>query len=181
MNNKELIYTRRSTRNYTDQEIDQNTLDNIFFLTQYAPSWKNSQIVSYRVIKDKKLKETIADKAVHDFVYNSNVIKECPLIVVQVIKKGISGKHHDEYITDRLDKWEMYDAGISAQTLCLSAWSYGVSSLIMGIVDDEVLRLLLDLNDDEYVGSIICLGYTNDKNIKAPKRKDMSEFVQYVK
>ena len=57
---KEAVLTRRSIRKFNDKEIDVNTIKEIIDLSQYAPSWKNTQTVIYNLIADKELIKKVA-------------------------------------------------------------------------------------------------------------------------
>jgi nitroreductase len=70
MNAVDCIKGRRSVREYTDRDISPETLRQIIETTSYAPSWKNSQTVSYLAIKNKELKNSIACNGVMGFTPN---------------------------------------------------------------------------------------------------------------
>lgn len=69
------IQTRRSVRKYSDQEISNDTLREIVDLARYSPSWKNTQVVRYHVVKDADLKEKIARNCVLDFDFNAKTAR----------------------------------------------------------------------------------------------------------
>ena len=50
------IQTRRSVRKYSDQDISGDTLREIVDLARFSPSWKNTQVVRYHVVKNADLK-----------------------------------------------------------------------------------------------------------------------------
>lgn len=45
----------------------------------------------------------------------------------------------------------MYDAGISAQTLCLAAKDMGLGTVIMGVFDEDILAKLIGLPEGQTV------------------------------
>ena len=63
MDFKEVVETRRSIRKYTEKEIPDEALRECVRLASFSPSWKNSQCVSYMIIKDKAIKDEIAEIA----------------------------------------------------------------------------------------------------------------------
>lgn len=130
----ECIKTRRSVRKYSDQPVTRETLDKIFEAVTYAPSWKNTQSVRYTVVDDPALKAEIAEKAVLGFALNQKTISRCPVLLIQSTVNSISGHSPDGSVdTSKGDTWTMYDAGISAQTLCLAATDCGLGTVIMGV------------------------------------------------
>lgn len=64
------IQTRRSVRKYSDQDISGDTLREIVDLARFSPSWKNTQVVRYHVVKNADLKEKIAQNCVLGFDFN---------------------------------------------------------------------------------------------------------------
>ena len=130
------IKTRRSVRKYSDQPVTREVLDAVFDAVTYAPSWKNTQSVRYTVVDSAELKAKIAEEAVLGFALNQKTISRCPVLLIQSTVNSISGHSPDGSVdTSKGDTWAMYDAGISAQTLCLAAKDMGLGTVIMGVFD----------------------------------------------
>ena len=154
------IKTRRSVRKYSDQPVTREVLDAIFDAVTYAPSWKNTQSVRYTVVKSAELKAKIADEAVLGFALNQKTISRCPVLLIQSTVNSISGHSPDGSVdTSKGDTWAMYDAGISAQTLCLAAKDMGLGTVIMGVFDEDILAKLIDLPEGQTVTGMIAIGY----------------------
>ena len=135
------IKTRRTVRKFTDKPVSKETINEIISAAAYAPSWKNTQTTRWNIVTDKALIEKIADEAVYGFAHNHDIIRNCGCIAVQSIVKGRCGYERDGSFTTPLgDSWEMYDAGIAAQTFCLAAHDMGIGCVIMGIVDGVLLH-----------------------------------------
>ncbi len=73
----------------------------------------------------------------------------------------------------------MYDAGIAAQTLCLSAHDHGLGTVIMGIFHRRELEKYLNIPEDQEIAALIALGYP-DEEPKAPRRKDVETLLSYA-
>lgn len=176
----ECIKTRRSVREYTNQPVERGIIEKIVNAASYAPSWKNTQIVRYNIVTDREKVNAIAAKAVLGFEHNSKLILGSTLLAVQTVVTGLSGYEPDgTFSTDKKDGWEMYDAGISAQTFCLAAHNYGVGTVIMGIFDGEKIREILSIPDAETVTAVIGMGYPVGTR-PAPTRKDTQELLRYI-
>lgn len=174
----ECIKTRRSIRKHTDEVISKEVIQKIMEATVYAPSWKNTQIVRYTIVTESEKIEEIAEGAVLGFAYNTKTIGRSKVLAVQSIVTGISGYEPDgSYSTPKGNGWEMYDAGISAQTFCLAAHSYGVGTVIMGVVDDSRIAKILGIPEEETITTVIAMGYPVAAN-DAPPRKAISEVVR---
>ncbi len=177
MDFKEVVENRRSVRKYTDQPIAKETLEEIVRLSSCSPSWKNTQCVSYIIVEDPELKEKIAKECVCGFEFNTKTISRAKALAVLTIKKGICGYEEDgSYTTSKGDGWEMFDAGIAAQTFCLAAKSEGVGTVILGIIDEEKTNALLGLADDEIVAAFIAMGYP-EKEGSMPARRSVEDLL----
>ena len=81
--------------------------------------------------------------------------------------------------TSKGDTWTMYDAGISAQTLCLAATDCGLGTVIMGVFDEVAMAELIHLPENQTVTGMIAIGYPAGDS-KMPPRKPASELVTYL-
>ena len=112
--------------------------------------------------------------------YNARNVSTAPVVVVMTTKKKRCAYERDgSFTTKKEDRWEMFDAGIACQTLCLAAWAKGLGTCIMGIYDEDKVPALLEVPEDQYVTAIVSMGYPAETP-KAPKRKPLEEKVQYV-
>ena len=156
---QEVVTTRRSVRKYTDKEIAEEDLREIVRLASYAPSWKNTQCVSYVFVRDEEKKARLSE-CVCGFAYNTKTIDRCKVLCAVVTEKGKSGGEEDGSVgTPRKDEWEMCDAGIAAQTFCLAARERGIGTVIMGYVDDGEAGEVLHLPEKKRVTAFIAMGY----------------------
>lgn len=177
MNAVDCITTRRSIRKYKPDPIDHSLIDSIVSIASYSPSWKNTQISHYIAIEDS----SILNKIVNEFTleHNSNIIKQAPMLIALVFEKGICGFNRDgSYTTQKGDRWQMFDAGVAAQTFCLAAQEKGLGTLIMGIFDEEGITKLLGLPETQELAALIAVGYP-DEEPNPPKRKSVEELLQY--
>ena len=176
----ECIKTRRSIRKYSDQPISHETVQEIMEATIMAPSWKNTQSVRYTFVEDREKIETIADSAVLGFEFNTKTMKRSAMLAVQTVVSGLSGREEDGTVTTaKGDTWQMFDGGISAQTFCLAAHALGVATVIMGIVDDTLIRETLGLPENETVTCVIAMGYPIAPQ-KTPPRHPAGEMMRYI-
>lgn len=173
----ENILTRRSVRVYKDQPVSRETLDTVLAAAQMAPTWKNTQTPGYIVIATPEKKAELMEALP---AYNARNVSTAPVVVVMTTKKKRCAYERDgSFTTKKEDRWEMFDAGIACQTLCLAAWAKGLGTCIMGIYDEDKVPALLEVPEDQYVTAIVSMGYPAETP-KAPKRKPLEEKVQYV-
>ena len=171
MNAKECLETRRSIRKYKSDPIPVDVINEIVETAKYAPSWKNTQIARYHVITNPSLKETIANTCVCGFTFNTKTLLQAPAIVIVSYVTGRCGYERDgSFTTNKGDRWEMFNAGIAAQTFCLAAHDKGVGTCIMGIFDDEKIKKVLNLPENQTVGAVIAAGYPGNARSTGKKR-----------
>ncbi len=177
MNVTECLKTRRSIRKYKTDKVDHSVIDSIVSLASYSPSWKNTQITRYIAIEDSSLQNEIADRFTPD--YNSNIIRQAPVLMAVTFRKGRCGYERDgSFTTKKGDRWQMFDVGVACQTFCLAAWDKGLGTVIMGVFDEDGITELLGIPEDQELGALIALGYP-DIEPDAPKRKAVEELLQY--
>lgn len=177
MNAAECLKTRRSIRRYKAEPVDHSIIDSVVSAASYSPSWKNTQIARYIAIEDSVLLSEIADKYTPE--YNSNIIRQAPVLIAVTFLKGRSGFDRDgSYSTKKEDRWQMFDIGAACQTFCLAAWDRGLGTVIMGIFDEDGISGLLDLPADRELGALMALGYP-EQIPEAPKRKSVEQLLEY--
>ena len=177
MNVTECLKTRRSIRKYKPDPVDHSIIDSIVSSASYSPSWKNTQIARYTAIENSSLLSEIADKFTPD--YNSNIIRQAPLMIAVTFIKGRCGYERDgSFTTKKQDRWQMFDVGAACQNFCLEAWNHGLGTVIMGVFDEDGISELLDIPDGQELGALIAAGYP-DIAPDAPKRKSVEQLLQY--
>ena len=178
MTAKECIMGRRSIRSFTDQPVDHALIEDIVSEAAYSPSWKHTLITRFIAVEGD-LKAKIADEAFDAYPPNGDIVRKAPVLIAVTVIKNRSGFERDgSYSTDRGDGWQMFDAGIASQTFCLSAYSHGLGTVILGIFDRAKTETLLQLPEDRELVCLIPLGYA-DGEATAPKRKETSVYISY--
>lgn len=179
MDAKECILRRRSCRRYEEKAIDRSLIRQIVELARFAPSWKNMQIVRYTVIDDAALKNEIAQTCVRGLAFNTKTITRGAALAVISYETGRSGRDTDgSLMTPDGEKWEMFDAGIAAQTFCLAAREYGVGSCIIGVMDEAAIAQKIGLPDTQKVACLVAMGYPEQWK-EGPPRLGCDELLRF--
>ena len=127
----------------------------LFLLFPILRLGKNTQITRYIAIEDPSILKKIADD--YTPVYNSNIIRQIPMLVAVTFIKGRSGFERDgSYSTKKGDRWQMFDVGVACQSFCLAAKEQGLGTVIMGIFDEEKITELFRDSAREGTGSSDC-------------------------
>lgn len=175
MNFTEIAQTRQSCRSYdATREVEQEKLDAILASARLAPSACNAQPYHITVCRGDAAKA--AAKAVQGMGMNK-FASDCPVMLViseapynATAALGAKVKDND---------YRSIDIGIMTAYLTAEATAQGLSTCILGWLDDKELRRICGI--DEKVRLVVSLGYAKaDDKLRQKKRKDMDELVKVV-
>ena len=175
MNFTEIAQTRQSCRSYdATREVEQEKLDAILASARLAPSACNAQPYHITVCRGDAAKA--AAKAVQGMGMNK-FATDCPVMLViseasynATAALGAKVKDND---------YRSIDIGIMTAYLTAEATAQGLSSCILGWLDDKELRRICGI--EEKVRLVISLGYAKaDDKLRPKKRKDIQELVKVV-
>ena len=173
MNFLEIAQTRQSCRNYAQTPVEQEKLDAVLEALRLAPSACNGQPYFVTVCRGETAKAVAA--ACQGMGMNK-FASQAPVVLVLSEKAyvktaavGSKVKHND---------YRSIDIGIAAAYLTAEATSQGLSTCIIGWLDDAKLRAACGLNQP--VRLVIALGYAKEGDpLREKKRRDMGELVDY--
>lgn len=171
----EIAQTRQSCRGYGEtRPVEQEKLEKILEAARLAPSACNGQPYKLTVCRGAAAKEvalaTRGMGGMNKFAVQAPVvivISEMPYVKSAAL--GAKVKRND---------YRSIDIGIVAAYLTAEATAQGLSTCILGWLDDEKIRKLCNL---EYPARlVITLGYAKEGDTLRKKvRKDLTELVQY--
>ena len=172
MNFTEIANARQSCRSYDgERAVEQEKLDAILEAVRLAPSACNGQPYRLTVCKGNTAKEVA--KATMGMGMNKFASQAPVLIVISeapYVKSAALGaklKNND---------YRSIDIGIAAAYLTAEATAQGLSTCILGWLDDDKIRKLCDL--DAPVRLVVTLGYAKaDDKLRVKKRKELSDLV----
>lgn len=145
MTTAECIRQRVSCRRFQETPIPREDIRRVVDLARFSPSWKNTQPVRYIVIDDPALKERMARECIPGQGFNTKTINRAAALAVIAYVPGLSGQGDAPLTESQAAGWEMFDAGIAAQTFCLAARDLGIGTCILGIFDADAAGRLLEL------------------------------------
>lgn len=175
----ECIKTRRSVRKFTDERIPHDTIRELVELASYSPSWKNTQIVRYIYIEQPETIARISEEGLLGFALNEKTVSRAKQLMILTKKDGICGYERDgTFTTSKEDRWEMFDAGIAAQTFCLAAHDKGIGTVILGVFDDKKVGEIIGIPEGQTVAAIIAMGYPVFAP-EMPSRKSVDDLVTF--
>ena len=174
MNFMEIAQNRQSCRSYDENRtVEEEKLAAILEAARLSPSACNGQPYHLTVCRGAAAKEVAA--ATMGMGMNK-FAPQAPVCIVlseePYVKSAALGA--------RLKKndYRSIDIGIVTAYLTAEAAAQGLSTCILGWLDDEKIRSICGLNQP--VRLVITLGYAReDDKLRSKKRKDLSELVSY--
>ena len=169
----EIANARQSCRSYAeDRPVEPEKLDAVLKAAQLAPSACNGQPYHLTVCKGETAKAvalaTRGMGGMNKFAVQAPiciVISETPYVKSAAL--GAKIKNND---------YRSIDIGIVTAYLTAEATAQGLSTCILGWLDDSKIRALCGL--DAPIRLVITLGYAKeDDTLRNKKRKDLSELV----
>lgn len=169
------VYNRRSIRKFADYFVTDEEIIKILDAARFAPSWANTQVWEFVVIRNRDLIRQITETYTP-----SNPARNCSfnssVIIVACAKDKISGCRNGEERT-KFSNWYMFDLGMSVQNLSLKAHELGLGSVIVGNLDHDVCNKILKLPENINSVAAIPVGKPEAIPDNPPRRKDLKEFV----
>ncbi len=175
MNFSDIAKARQSCRAYDENRaVEKEKLDAVLEAARLAPSACNGQPYQLTVCQGEAAKEVaratmgmgmnkFADKAPVLIV-----ISEMPYVKTAALGAKVKG-----------NDYRSIDIGIAAAYLTAEATSQGLSTCILGWLDDEKIRKACNLEFPARL--VITLGYAKeDDKLRDKKRKDLDELVSYI-
>ncbi|WP_449537760.1 nitroreductase family protein [Ferdinandcohnia sp. Marseille-Q9671] len=147
------VINRWSPRSFLEKEVPEETLLSIFEAARWAPSGFNLQ--PWRFI----LARTNVDlERFHSFILPGNLswCKKAPALAL-IVSDKTTEKGENPYHT--------YDAGTASGFLLLEATRKGLSTHVMGGIDRDKAREVLQIPDHFEIHSVIAIGYRGDKDV----------------
>ena len=170
----EIARARQSCRAYDPaREVEREKLDAILEAVRLAPSACNGQPYHVTVCRGSLAKEVAAlttGLGMNKFAAQAPVllvVSEMPY--VKSAAMGAKVKNND---------YRSMDIGIAVAYLTFAATAQGLSTCILGWLDDDKLRAACHLKNPARL--VITLGYAADETIRPKKRKDLPELVTYM-
>ena len=173
------IMTRRSIRKFTDEKVPDEMIVEILQAARFAPSWANTQVWEFIIIRDSELIKTVTET-----YGETNPARKCSasasVLIAVCAKTDVSGCK-DGVKRTQYDEWFMFDAGLAVQNLCLRAHELGLGTVVVGSMNHQKCAELLDVPAGYALLAVIPVGYPVDRDKPAPARKELSTFVHLDK
>ena len=199
----DVIRTRRSVHQYSDADIDDETLYDIFEDVRHAPSSFNLQPWEFLVVRGDDLQrlqsvaygqEHVTDAAAAVVVLGTlDPSDHAERVTSDLLEKGYlpneaAAEARIETVDNLADAdgetrrlWTTGSASLAAMTLMHAAWARGIASCPMGGFDAESLHDEFDVPADYEAVMLVTFGYPEDgaADLERPRkfRRPTEEFL----
>ena len=172
----EIANARQSCRSYDEtRAVEQEKLEKILEAVRLSPSACNGQPYTLTVCTGEKAKEvallTRGMGGMNKFAVQAPVcivISEAPYNRTAALGAKVKG-----------NDYRSIDIGIMTAYLTAEATAQGLSTCILGWLDDEKIRAAIGTNHPTRL--VIPLGYAKeDEKLRPKKRKELGELVRFV-
>ena len=163
-----VVEGRRSVRKYRKDPVSDEVILKCIEAARLAPSWHNSQVWRFVVIKDQATKEAVAG-SLSTSNPSRQALLDAPVAVCLVAQRSVAGFRKGEPVTDKGD-WFMFDCGIAMEHFVLTAWSLGLGTVHIGAFDARKAEEALAVPEGYSVVSMTPLGYPDEAPDSRPRK-----------
>ncbi len=171
----EIARQRQSCRSFdTDREVEKEKIESVLEAARLAPSACNSQPYHFTVCTGEAA--AAAAKATMGMGMNK-FAAQAPVVIV--ISEDDYNKTAALGAKVKGNDYRSIDIGIAVAYLTAQAHSLGLSTCILGWLDDEKLRSICSLKQP--VRLVVVMGYSKEDLPREKKRKDLERIASFQK
>lgn len=160
----EFLKSRRSIRNFQEKEIPDIELKMILEAGRWAPSGSNKQPWEFIIIKNKDILKKISVTAIYGkFIKNVSVA----IAIVGKISEN--------------PNWYIQDTTLASMNMMLMAFALNIGTCWIGSMDREKVKEWLGLGTDDYLLTLLPLGYIKGSIPKPTLRKNLNKITREIK
>lgn len=163
-----IMSSRRSTRKFDKTKVEDWKIDKILAAADTAPTAGNFQGFEVFYIKNPKTKEALVEAA------NKQPYVNAPVVLVFCMDPS---RIKLKFSPNILEKFSLQDATLAAAYSQFAASGVGLSSIWIGMFDEEMVQSILGTSMRP--SSILCIGYPDKKRPPKSRRK-LKEFIHII-
>ncbi len=139
-----------------------------------APSWANTQVCRFIVVKEAGVKEALQECLGPQNPARAAMV-EAPIVICVAAQRNVSGCRGGTPTTNKGD-WFMFDAGIALEHIALAACNFGLGTVHVGSFDAAKAEQALAIPEGYSITEMMPLGYFDETPRETP-RKPLTEIV----
>lgn len=165
----EAIRTRKSVRSFLDKPIEDEKFEAILEAARLAPSASNRQEWRFVVVKDKVMREKLAEAA-----KGQSFVGEAA-VVIAACAEGV-----DHVMPCGLLSYPI-DVAIALDHITLAAVELGLGTCWIGAFDEAKVKSLLGIPNEIRVVELMPLGYPAEPSARTKSRIGIDDIVKHEK
>jgi nitroreductase len=184
----EAIKKRRSVRAYQSRAVPRDIIRAIINAGNEAPSAMNSQPWRFVVIEDGEAKKKLIRAALPNARKILDMVKESDPVRHEAITKRLNELSDPIYYSAPAvvfvigsGRYAQHSCPLACENMMLAAHSMGLGSCWVGfgsmVTEDEEVKRLLELRDDETIFGPILLGYSEGYPERPTKKEPAVKWV----
>ncbi len=154
-----VMLNRRSQRKFENRDVEEWKLEMIFAAADTAPTAGGFQGFEIYHVKNQEVKKKLVQAA------NNQPYVNAPVVLVFCMNPD---RVKLNFPPDTIRKFSQQDATLAAAYSQLAAHALGLSSIWIGMLDENRIREVL--GTDLFPSSILCVGYPIKMLVPKPKR-----------
>ena len=163
-----VMLNRRSQRKFENRDVEEWKLDMIFAAADTAPTAGGFQGFEIFYIKNEEVKNRLVEAA------NNQPYVNAPVVLVFCMNPERTKLN---FPPDTIRKFSQQDATLAAAYSQLAAHALGLSSIWIGMLDENRIREVLGTN--LFPSSILCVGFPIKMLVPKPKR-NMKDLIHEI-
>ena len=154
----DVIKNRRSIRRFKKQAVDEKLVKEIIEAGTWAPSGLNNQPWKFVVVRSPAVKDKLAE-----LTHYRTIIQEAPVCIAVFLDTALS--------YDRTK--DIQAIGACMQNMLLAIHALGLGGVWLGEIlkNSEKVKQLLGVSPALEFMAVVALGYPDEKNITAERKK----------
>jgi nitroreductase len=160
----EFLRQRRTIRIFQDKMVSNKDIEFILEAGRWAPSASNKQPWEFIVIKNRDILNKISKTGIY-----GGPLKKAPIGI------AIVGK------MDENPDWYIQDTTLASMNMMLMAWTLNIGMCWIGSMQREYAKNLLGLGENDFLLTILAVGYIKGKIPKPALRKSLLKISREIK
>lgn len=172
----DLVRMRESCRNFDpNRPVEKEKLARCAEAARLAPSACNGQPWRYLIVTNAGLAEQLRPLMME--LGQNKFLQKCPAFAVvlqepTVLKAALSDKFRDQ-------DFAPMDVGLSVSQFCYAATEQGLSTCLIGWLNEKKIRALFDVPKTSRVRLVIAIGYAATEKLREKVRKPAGDVIKF--
>lgn len=158
---RDVLYTRRSIRSYTDEPVDDGAVEALLHAAMAAPSAGNQQPWHFVVVRSRETMRAIMQ--VHEY---SSMLAQAPVCIAVCAELAL----------ERFPGFWVQDTSAAMQNILLAARDMGLGTVWLGVhpIESRVegIGRILGLPDGVVCMGLVALGHTDETFERTDRYQD---------